>query len=238
MDENYLKVLMIGNGRVGQACLKQLVENSVADFLLEDDDRVEARNIPETHYRTADVGKRKVDAAAEMILRANPAAKVQVLSRKVQEIDFAWLLARGGLVDRLAVAVFAFDDPQALPVANRALYPWLPICFPGVHRQGTAGHIIYTLPGETPCITCALRDPDGRSLRQLPAREARFGTDVSDRLASCVLQVILEISGLRPRRLVQPHTRRTILFLQDNLTRGTWWRAGHLPQCQVCPERR
>ncbi len=238
MDESYPKILMIGLGRVGQACLKQLVENSVADFLLEDDDRVEAKNLPETRYGEADVGKRKVDAAAEMILRANPEAKIQVLSRRVQDVNFAWLLARGGLGDRPAVAVFAFDDPQALPVANRALYPLLPICFPGVHRQGTAGHVIYTVPRQTPCLTCALRDPDGRSLRQLPAREARFGTEASDRLASCVLQLVLEIAGMRPRRLVQPYTRRTILYLQNNLTRGTWWRAGHLPQCQICPGRR
>ncbi len=238
MDESYPKILGIGLGRVGQACLTRLVEDGFTEFVLVDHDRIEARNIPETDYRTADVGKPKVDAAAEMILRANPEAKIQVLGRRVQEVPFPWLLARGGLVDRPAVAVFAFDDPQALPVANRAVYPWLPICFPGVHAHALTGHVIYTIPGETPCITCALRDPDGRSLRQLPAREARFGTEASDRLASCVLQVILEIAGLRPRRLVRPHTRRTILYLRNNLTQGTWGRAGHLPPCEICPERR
>ncbi len=241
MNEMYPRVIVIGLGRVGQACLMRLVENGFDKFVLIDHDQVERKNIPDTRYRKEDVGKPKTEAAAEFILRANRAAKIQVLSERVQEVPFPWLLARTGLADGSGVALFAFDDPQALPIANRAIYSHVATCFPGLHREGPegrTGHLIYSIPNVTPCLMCALRDTDGRQLRQLPEQQARFGVEASDRLASCVLQVILEISGLRPRRLVQPHTRRTILYLRNNLTQGTWWRAGHLPQCQVCPGRR
>ncbi len=238
MNKEYPKVLVIGLGRVGHACLNLLASRGFSDFVLLDHDRIEKKNIQDTRYLRQDIGKRKVEAAAELVFRANPRANIKVLGYTVQATDFAWLLRKTGLLDGWTVAVFAFDDPNALVIANEQLYPLIPICFPGVHRQAESAHVIYTIPGTTPCLTCAMQVEDARPLSQLRPRDARFGVETSDTLAHCVHQIILEICGHAGKNWVQPQTGRTILFLRENLRNGTWWQARRMPQCPICTERR
>lgn len=66
------KVHIIGCGAVGSTIAEMLARCGVTEFVLYDHDTVEPHNIANQKFRDKDIGKKKVDALAEILTEINP----------------------------------------------------------------------------------------------------------------------------------------------------------------------
>lgn len=66
------KVHIIGCGAVGSTITEMLARCGVTEFVLYDHDTVEPHNIANQKFRDKDIGKKKVDALAEILTEINP----------------------------------------------------------------------------------------------------------------------------------------------------------------------
>lgn len=65
------RIHIIGCGAVGSTIAVMLAHAGLTDFVLYDDDTVESHNIANQMFREKDVGKKKVDALAEILTEIN-----------------------------------------------------------------------------------------------------------------------------------------------------------------------
>ncbi len=77
------QVHIIGCGAVGSTIAYMLAHAGVTDFVLYDDDLVESHNIANQMFREKDVGRKKVDALAEILIEIN--GEIASRIRKVPE---------------------------------------------------------------------------------------------------------------------------------------------------------
>ncbi len=60
-------IIVIGAGAVGSFAVLALAKSGAECITVYDDDRIEAHNLPNQWYRLADVGRRKVEALADLV---------------------------------------------------------------------------------------------------------------------------------------------------------------------------
>jgi len=100
-------VVILGVGGAGSSVMMNLVGLGVGRFTLLDSDVVEARNfVRQFAYHEHDLGRAKVDAAADWIEQFNPSVSVRTVSRRIHGAhDIAPLLCQCDLV------IAAVDEP-------------------------------------------------------------------------------------------------------------------------------
>lgn len=87
------RVLVIGCGGLGSACVPFLASSGVGHLILVDDDLVELSNLQrQTAYRTQDIGNAKVVAMAQTIGSLNPDVQVLTLQERVDEKSLMLLM--------------------------------------------------------------------------------------------------------------------------------------------------
>lgn len=69
------KIHIIGVGATGSTLAENLVRFGLTDLVLYDFDTVESRNIANQMFRSIDIGKPKVEAAADYLMEINPELK-------------------------------------------------------------------------------------------------------------------------------------------------------------------
>lgn len=74
-----VEVHIVGLGTVGSNAAYHLARLGVKDFTFYDADRVESHNIPSQQFDHADIGRLKVEAARDQVLRTAPDARVEVV---------------------------------------------------------------------------------------------------------------------------------------------------------------
>lgn len=72
------KVHIIGCGAVGSTIAEMLARCGVTEFVLYDHDTVEPHNIANQKFRDKDIGKKKVDALAEILAEINPEIEAHI----------------------------------------------------------------------------------------------------------------------------------------------------------------
>src|SRR5580698_3091954 len=78
------RALVIGAGGLGSPALQYLAGAGVGTLGIVDDDRVALSNLHrQLLHATADVGRRKVDSAADAIARVNPNVRVEKIARRL-----------------------------------------------------------------------------------------------------------------------------------------------------------
>ena len=83
-------VVVLGAGGLGSWTMAGLACAGVGRIVAVDDDTIELSNLNrQVLYRTADIGRRKVDVAAEALCALNPELDVVPLARRVDGIDDA-----------------------------------------------------------------------------------------------------------------------------------------------------
>ena len=143
-------VLVVGTGGLGSPVLSVLAKSGVRRFTLVDDDAVETSNLQrQTLFSDNDVGRLKVEVAAEK-LRASGAAVETVVDRLVP--DNALELVRGHALvvegaDNFATKFLAADAAKLAGVA---------IVQAGVVRL--SGWALGALPHEGACLRCIFED--------------------------------------------------------------------------------
>jgi len=90
------RVLLLGAGALGCAAATGLVAAGVGTVALVDDDRVEESNLArQTLYRLADIGRPKVEAAAQALRELNPETSVVPLLARADAASIGGILAAG-----------------------------------------------------------------------------------------------------------------------------------------------
>lgn len=148
--------LVIGAGGLGCPVALGLAEGGVERIRLVDPDTVELSNLQrQVLFQSADVGRVKVEAAAEHLRQRCPSVTIEPV---VQRVNTASQLE--ALLADCDVAVDATDDPGAGFLLNDvALALGVPAVLGGVIRF--EGVVLAIGPGHGPCYRCLFEDVPG-----------------------------------------------------------------------------
>lgn len=147
------RVLLVGAGGLGSPAALYLAAAGVGCLGLVDDDCVEIANLQrQVLYRTPDVGRRKLAAAAETLRALNPGVTVHLHETRLRA-ENALEIVRG-----YDIVLDGTDNFAARYLVNDA-------CFllgrPNVHGcvQRFEGQVSVFAPGNGPCYRCLFPDP-------------------------------------------------------------------------------
>lgn len=125
------RVLVVGVGGLGCPALQALARSGVGTLVFADPDRVEASNLPrQTLFTTADLGRPKVEAAADALRAANPWVRLEPFPARVDHRNIRDLVETADLVvegsDNFATKFLVHDACRAAgkPLVLASLYQW------------------------------------------------------------------------------------------------------------------
>lgn len=155
LSSHHRGVLVVGAGGLSCPALSVLAKSGVTRFTLVDDDHVELGNLHrQTLYEESDVGRLKVDVAAERIAALSPTPREVSVDKVVDRVtpdNALALFADCALVlegsDNFATKFLACDAAQLARV---------PIVQAGAVRF--SGWALGTVPGESACMRCIFED--------------------------------------------------------------------------------
>lgn len=146
-------VLIVGCGSVGSHIADILCRHGVGNFTLVDPDTVDTPNLSRSVYDAADIGAPKVTALERHLSAIDPETHIDTLdcaASCLTEADLTHELGRANIL------IAATDDPIAQAALNHHAYATgTPAVFCALYRRADAGEIVITVPGATPCWTCA-----------------------------------------------------------------------------------
>lgn len=99
-----VKIGIAGAGGLGSNCAFNLVRSGFKKFKIYDFDFVEARNLSRQFYFINQIGKSKVEALKENLLKINPDLEIDIYNERITENN------AGGIFFDCNVIVEAFDD--------------------------------------------------------------------------------------------------------------------------------
>ena len=125
------RVAVIGAGGLGSPCIQYLAAAGVGQLTVIDDDTVALSNLQrQVLHGTADIGRRKIDSAANAVARLNPDVAVTRLATRLDASNAAALLAGHDVVadgsDSFATRLAVADAAHALriPLVSAAVGPF------------------------------------------------------------------------------------------------------------------
>ncbi|MEU7858694.1 ThiF family adenylyltransferase [Nonomuraea sp. NPDC049141] len=197
-----VRVGVIGVGGMGSWILYGLACCGIRDFVLMDADRVEASNLNRSIlFREEDIGRPKVEAAAEALTRFSPRARVHRLERRADGPEDLRELVEG--VD---LVVGAADQPAWLIrrwLAEACRTAKVPLIHPSGLRVGP-----FYYPGTSACPMCewaehAAREPRFpevvAAMRRLPRGNSGGLAPWASATASItVMEVFRHVAGFGP----------------------------------------
>lgn len=145
--------LVVGSGGLGGSALLTLGAAGVGRLALIDDDVVETSNLNrQPLFGEADLGTRKVEAAARRLRMLFPALEVEAHDRRFDA---------GNALDLVRSCQVALDGSDNFPtkfLANdAALAAGRPLVHGGLLRY--TAQILTVVPGETGCLRCLFEEP-------------------------------------------------------------------------------
>lgn len=215
------RVAVVGAGGLGAALLPQLAAAGVGRIRLIDHDRVSLSNLQrQTLYTTADIGRLKVEAAAERLAALNPDCAVEPLALRLDAGNAQELLAGAEVVadgtDSFAARLAVADAAHALrlPLVSAAIGPF----------EGQLATFRGWEPG-LPCYRClvgAATDRPGRSCAEVGVLGALAAAMGSLQALEVIRELVGFGEGLAGR-----------LLIHDGLTQRS--RVIRLPKDPACP---
>lgn len=141
------RVLIVGVGGLGCPAAEGLARAGIGAMTLLDPDRVELTNLHrQLLHRTADLGRPKVDSAAETLARAFPSLRLETRPERLTAENAEALFAAHDLV---------IDGTDGVPtkylLSDAAMRTGVPLVFGGVLRM--QGQAMVVAPGG-PCLRC------------------------------------------------------------------------------------
>lgn len=148
------RVLSVGCGGLGSPALRTLTLSGVRDFVLLDDDMVDVGNLHrQTLYDDADVGRPKVEVAAQKLRALAPDSPVRVEPR-FERLSPA--NAERLLQEDVVVVEGADNFASKFLAADAAHLSGRPIVQAGAVRW--TGWALAQVPGKTACLRCVFED--------------------------------------------------------------------------------
>ena len=145
------KVIIAGSGGLGSAASLYLVAAGVGMIRVVDHDRVELSNLNRQvlHWHK-DIGRNKVESAAEKLSQLNPGVKIEPTREMISEANIRQLVAGFDLI------VDAVDNMPTRYLLNKAaLESRIPLVHGAVY--GFEGRAMTIIPGKTACLRCVYR---------------------------------------------------------------------------------
>ncbi len=148
-------VLCVGLGSGGAAVADSLARSGVGRFILWDQDRLESHNVGRHVCTLQDIGRRKVFAVRDHLLRVNPAARVEVVDADVLQHD-----GPGGLADQKVrqsdvVIVGTDNNPSRYVLNDLAWQAGKPSLYGRAFQRACGGDVIQVIPRRgMPCYAC------------------------------------------------------------------------------------
>jgi len=142
------KVAVIGLGSGGGFVALSLAMSGVGQFILIDDDIVEATNVVRHVADLRYLHQPKAEALQHLILQRNPNAHVEAISGRIEQHRDALKT-----VDLVVVGVDGEQSKYAINGICREL--GLTAIYAGVYERGEGGDVVVIQPtGEGPCYAC------------------------------------------------------------------------------------
>ena len=222
------RVLVVGAGGLGCPASLALAQAGVGALTLVDPDRVDVTNLHrQLWHRTADVGRPKVESAADGLRRAFPQLRVETLLGRVAGDNAAALFqAHDAVVD-------ATDGTATkLFLSDVAVATGVPLVYGGVLRlQGQAMRVE---PGG-PCLRCLYEEAPSPDTVPTCAQAGVLGS-----LAGLVgaLQAALLVNGGAEDGAPRAPGEATLHVIDGLGLRGRRVRVRRVPGCEGCARPR
>lgn len=141
-------VCVVGVGGIGNPVATMLSAMGVGRLRIIDRDVIEISNLHRQHlYNEDDIGKVKVEVAAERLQKINPTSKIEAIPISVTGYNAE------SLVDGADIVIDALDSVEARYALNDACIKHkLPFIYAGA--LGMLGSVCTILPGESACLRC------------------------------------------------------------------------------------
>jgi molybdopterin/thiamine biosynthesis adenylyltransferase len=231
------RVLVLGVGGMGSSIVQCLAGLGVGAMTLVDRDDVEPRNFARQFlYRHRDIGRSKVERAAEWVREYDPEIEVRAVDR--------WITGPADLTDLTSdvdIVVGGLDSEEGghLWVNEAALRAGIP--FVGGGMQRTQFLYFSVDPGRSPCLLCDESDrpdpdePTSAGVAQRLARSLRLTNaligPIAVQLGSLIAYEALRyLTGFEPPRAAGA---QVILDLRTGLV-PTWQPFARDPACSAC----
>jgi len=152
------KVVIAGSGGLGSPAAIYLAAAGVGTIRIVDHDRVELSNLNRQilHWDN-DIGRNKVDSAAEKLSQLNQGVKIEAVEEMINEANVSRLVAGFDLI------VDGLDNLPTRYLLNKAA---IENNIPFVHGTvyGLEGRVMTIIPGKTACLKCVYREliPPGK----------------------------------------------------------------------------
>jgi len=142
------RVGIVGLGSGGGFVAQSLAMSGVGQFVLVDDDVVEATNIVRHVAGLPYLGQPKVSAVRDLILQRNPHAQVESYLGRIE--------AQPELLDNLDVLVVGVDSERVkFQINDLARQKHLTAIYAGVYERGEGGDVVIIHPHQdSPCYAC------------------------------------------------------------------------------------
>jgi len=152
------RVFIAGAGGLGCPAALYLTAAGVGTIRMVDAENIELSNLNrQILHWNEDIGRMKVDSAAEKLKRLNPEVKIEAIGQRITEANISELVAGFDLI------VDAMDNLPTRYLLNKvALKRNIPFFHGAVY--GFEGRAMTIIPGETACLKCVYRGdiPDER----------------------------------------------------------------------------
>ena len=178
------KVIVAGSGGLGSPVSIYLAAAGVGTIRIVDHDKVELSNLNrQILHWDKDIGRKKVDSAAEKLSQLNQSVKIESVQGTISE-DNVFSLVAG-----FDVIVDAMDNLPTRYLLNKAaIENNIPFVHGAVH--GLEGRVTTIIPGKTACLKCIYRG--------LPSEEKFPVIGVTPAVIACIqaTEVIKYLVGI------------------------------------------
>jgi adenylyltransferase/sulfurtransferase len=142
------KICVVGTGGIGNPVVTQLAAMGVGNLKIVDRDVVELSNLHRQHlYNESDLGRVKVEVAAEQLKKLNPQVEVEAVPVSITKYT-AENVVRG-----MDVIIDALDSVDARYALNDACIKYnVPFIYGGA--LGMLGSVCTILPNKSACLRC------------------------------------------------------------------------------------
>jgi molybdopterin/thiamine biosynthesis adenylyltransferase/molybdopterin converting factor small subunit len=142
------KVCVVGVGGIGNPIVTQLAAMGVGKLKIVDRDVVEISNLHRQHlYNEADIGKVKVEVAAERLKKINPHVEIEAVPLSITKYTAE------SIVKGMDIIIDALDTVDARYALNDACIKYnIPFIYAGA--LGMLGSVCTILPNKSACLRC------------------------------------------------------------------------------------
>ncbi|MHB8170889.1 MAG: HesA/MoeB/ThiF family protein [Thermincolia bacterium] len=222
---NNAKVLIVGTGGLGSPAAYYLAAAGVGTIGLVDGDTVELSNLQrQILHHTPDVGRPKVESAAEKLKALNPDINVITYGHRLVAVN-----AREIIQDYDAVLDGVDNFPTRFLVNDACVMMKKPFFHGGILRF--YGQALTVIPGEGPCYRCIFNEPPPPGSAPSCAEAGVLGViagTIGQIQATEVLKYILGVGQLLVGRMLT-YEALDMKFREVEL--------GWNPGCPVCGDK-